>query len=73
MSDLTKVWVIEISYGNYEKETLHLISETKPLSKDIDNLVIPYIKKVWHESGKYEVEDIYTVQESVERLLSFVD
>lgn len=73
MTDLTKVWVIEISYGNDENETLHIVSETKPTIDNIEKTIKPYLKKVWHESGKFEVDEIYTVQESIDRLLSFSD
>lgn len=71
MTDLSKVWVVEISYGNEEKETLHLISEAEPSTEQINKLLTPYIKKVWHESGNFEIDDFYTVQQSIDRLLSF--
>lgn len=71
MTDLSKVWVVEISYGNEEKETLHLISEAEPSTEQINKLLTPYIKKVWHESGNFEIDDVYTVQQSIDRLLSF--
>lgn len=71
MSDLASVWVVEISYGNEEKETLHMKSETQPTHNEIEELVKPYIQKVWHESGDFEIDEVYNIQDSIDRLLSF--
>jgi len=71
--DLGSVFAVTISFNERESETVHIISQhgTHPTEAEIEALVAPYVRRVYHESGRFEIEDVVSVKESIENLLSY--
>lgn len=71
--NLNHVFAITVFFNDRESETLHMTTDDGhvPTRAEIDALVRPYAKKLWHESGGYEVTDIQSVQKSIDHLLSY--
>lgn len=71
--DLGSVFAITISFNERESETVHIVSHhgAHPTEAEIEALVAPYVRRVYHESGRFEIEDVVSVKASIENLLSY--
>lgn len=70
---IENVFAVTISFNERETVTVHVETEDgrEPTSSQIEALVAPYVRQVYHESGAFEIEDITNVQDSIENLLSY--
>lgn len=70
---IKNVFAVTISFNERESTTVHIETENgnEPTKSEIESLVTPYVRKVYHESGGFEVEDITNVQSSIDDLLTY--
>lgn len=70
---IDNVFSVTISFNERETVTLHIETEDghEPTRSEIESLVAPYVRQVYHESGEFEIEDITNVQSSIDNLLSY--
>ena len=70
---IANIYAVSIAFGNDEKETVHIESQdgNEPTQAEIQSLVKPWLQKAFHPSGEFEIEDITSVQSSIESLKSY--
>ena len=71
--NVENVFAVTISFNERESEVVHIATPhgSPPSGAEIDALVKPYVCSVYHESGRFEVDSVVCVQDSIDNLLAY--